>query len=306
MSATILTGRYHCRTCVIGCGRRVTLDRGPSSGEQIGGPEYEAAGALGANCLVDDITTVAVANELCNRYGLDVISAGSAVAFAMEAYERGLITKADTDGLELTFGNGEAMVEMIRRIGERQGLGRLLGVGLGSRGAVFLLSGLDPLEPLLHRLDSLLEFRLATRDQRLESLGRFRGLLLGGQLPDVLQLGHDRLMLLLEGGDLLGGSSRDGSGPRTIAGHLLSHLSSGLGSLLVGHGRPLLPEFRSLFRREVLQLPPGTLGLTGSGWRLPTGRRLPGKDGQTQQQHAHGNTPDHRSFHGNILQRPNR
>jgi aldehyde:ferredoxin oxidoreductase len=156
MAETILTGRYHCRTCVIGCGRRVTLERGPAAGKEIGGPEYEACGALGANCLVGDITTVAVANELCNRYGLDVISTGSAVAFAMEAYERGLLTKADTDGLELTFGNGEALLEMVRRIGEREGLGRLLGEGV-KRAAEAIGGGAEEfavhvkgLEPAMH------------------------------------------------------------------------------------------------------------------------------------------------------------
>jgi aldehyde:ferredoxin oxidoreductase len=78
---------------------------------------------------VDDLQAVARANELCNSYGMDTISAGGAVAFAMECFENGLLTLDDTRGLELRFGNAAAMVEMIRQIGAREGLGDLLAEG---------------------------------------------------------------------------------------------------------------------------------------------------------------------------------
>ena len=94
-----------------------------------GGPEYETIGAFGSNCGVDDLRAIAKANELCNAYGLDTIAAGMMVSFAMECFENGLLTLEDTGGLDLRFGNGEAMVELTRQIGEREGLGDLLAEG---------------------------------------------------------------------------------------------------------------------------------------------------------------------------------
>lgn len=129
MAETILTRRYHCGKCVIGCGRTVEVKGGKWAGPETGGPEYESLGMLGSNCLVDDLEAIAKANELCNRYGIDTISAGSAVAFAMEAFERGIIGPSDTDGLNLEWGNADVLVELITMIGERKGLGRLLGEG---------------------------------------------------------------------------------------------------------------------------------------------------------------------------------
>ena len=74
-------------------------------------------GGLGANCLIDDLAAVARGNELCNRYGLDTISVGAAIAFGMEAFERGLLKESDTDGIKLTWGNDQAMVAMVEAIG---------------------------------------------------------------------------------------------------------------------------------------------------------------------------------------------
>lgn len=129
MAETILTNQYRCRTCVIGCGREVVINQGPSAGRKIAGPEYETIGALGSMLLVDDLEAIAEANDLCNRYGLDTISTGGVVAFAMECYERGLISRSEAGGQELTWGNARAMVEVVRMIGEREGLGELLGEG---------------------------------------------------------------------------------------------------------------------------------------------------------------------------------
>ncbi|MCD6514049.1 MAG: aldehyde ferredoxin oxidoreductase family protein [Candidatus Odinarchaeota archaeon] len=95
----------------------------------IEGPEYESATLLGSNCGVSDFDAVAKANELCDFLGIDAISAGNVIAFAMELYERGIITKEDTDGIELTFGNGEALVEMIKKIAYREGFGDILAEG---------------------------------------------------------------------------------------------------------------------------------------------------------------------------------
>jgi aldehyde:ferredoxin oxidoreductase len=86
-------------------------------------------GTMGGECLVEDLEAICKANDLCNRYGLDTISAGATIAFAMEAFERGLITTEDTGGVELTWGNGEALVAMVDKMGKREGIGELMSQG---------------------------------------------------------------------------------------------------------------------------------------------------------------------------------
>ncbi|MGI6129571.1 MAG: aldehyde ferredoxin oxidoreductase family protein [bacterium] len=140
MRDTILTKNYHCASCVIGCGRVVKLRRGDYVGVEQAGPEYETLASIGALCLVDDLETVALAGEYCNRYGLDTISTGSAIAFAMECFEHGLIKADDADGLDLSWGNGETVLELIHLIAKREGLGALL--ALGTRAAAEKLGGL--------------------------------------------------------------------------------------------------------------------------------------------------------------------
>ncbi|MBA7498151.1 hypothetical protein ES704_00886 [subsurface metagenome] len=130
MAKTILVGRYACRHCPIGCGRIVKVTEGPFAPVDGGGPEYETLAALGSNCLVDNLEAIAKANELCNRYGLDTMSTGGVIGFAMEAYERGLINKKDTGGIELKWGDGKAVVEMIKKIKEEEDIGKLLGEGV--------------------------------------------------------------------------------------------------------------------------------------------------------------------------------
>jgi aldehyde:ferredoxin oxidoreductase len=90
---------------------------------------WEHWGPLGTNCLIGDVEALQSAFSLCQRYGMDTISTGGVMAFAMECFEKGLITEKETGGIELTWGNHRAMVEMVRRIGEREGLGWLLGEG---------------------------------------------------------------------------------------------------------------------------------------------------------------------------------
>lgn len=91
---------------------------------------WESWGPLGTNCLIADAEVMQEAYSLCNRYGIDTISAGACIAFAMECFEKGLITRDDTDGLELTWGNQLALMELLRKIGEREGFGELLGEGV--------------------------------------------------------------------------------------------------------------------------------------------------------------------------------
>ncbi len=122
----LLTARRTCYACAVRCKREVTVDGRESA---YGGPEYETVGAFGPNCGVGDIHAIAKANELCNAYMLDSISCGVTIAFAMECFEHGLLTLEDTGGLDLRFGNAEAMLEMIGRIARREGLGDLLAEG---------------------------------------------------------------------------------------------------------------------------------------------------------------------------------
>ncbi|MFX1388556.1 MAG: aldehyde ferredoxin oxidoreductase family protein [Promethearchaeota archaeon] len=128
INETILTGRKPCFACPIACGRLAEIKEGKykSSGE---GPEYESIGALGTMCGVDDLEAITMAHFLCNEYGLDVISAGGTIAFAMECYEKGILTKEDTDGLEFNFGNADLVVDLISKISKREGIGDMLAEG---------------------------------------------------------------------------------------------------------------------------------------------------------------------------------
>jgi aldehyde:ferredoxin oxidoreductase len=129
MKETILKSRYACKRCPIGCGRIVKVDKGMYSGLSGKGPEYETAAAFGPLCLNHSLEAVAKANDLCNRYGLDTISTGAVVAFAMECFEEGLITSKETEGLELVWGNSDVLVTMVEKIGKREGLGAILADG---------------------------------------------------------------------------------------------------------------------------------------------------------------------------------
>ncbi len=131
MTRTILSGRYYCSGCIVGCGREVSFKDERYGRVEGAGPEYETLAMIGANCLIDDLKAVAKANELCNRYGLDTISTGAAIAFAMEAYEHGLIGREETGGIKLAWGDPDAMLGMIDKIGRREGeLGWILGEGV--------------------------------------------------------------------------------------------------------------------------------------------------------------------------------
>ncbi|MDH7486404.1 MAG: aldehyde ferredoxin oxidoreductase family protein [Anaerolineae bacterium] len=143
MRDTILKGRDTCFGCVVRCKRVVEVSEGPFRVDpRYGGPEYETLATMGSYCGVSDLAAIARANQLCNMYGMDTISCGATVAWAMDCFERGLLTRHDTDGLELRFGNAEALVQMVERIGKREGLGRVLGEG-SARAAEALGVGQD-------------------------------------------------------------------------------------------------------------------------------------------------------------------
>ena len=129
MRDTMLVDRAGCFACPIRCKRVVEVKEPYEVSPIYGGPEYETIGALGSNCGVDDLAAIAKANELCNAYGLDTISTGVTVAFAMDCFENGLISEKETGGLKLSFGNAEAMVKLVEMIGKREGFGDLLAEG---------------------------------------------------------------------------------------------------------------------------------------------------------------------------------
>jgi len=118
-----------CFACPIGCSRETrALKRG---GEFVTeGPDYETIYAMGSNCGIGDPEVIIAADRLCDDYGMDTISCGVTIGFAMECFERGLIRREDTGGVELAFGNGEALLETIALIGRREGIGRLLSEGV--------------------------------------------------------------------------------------------------------------------------------------------------------------------------------
>jgi aldehyde:ferredoxin oxidoreductase len=124
--------RYGCWHCPLACGAESKESDNPKFPYPKGThrAEYETACAFGTLALNADIDSLQYANHLCNAYGLDTISAGATVAFAIECYENGIITKEDTDGLELTWGNGEAIVEMIHRTARREGIGEVFADGI--------------------------------------------------------------------------------------------------------------------------------------------------------------------------------
>lgn len=121
--------KYACTSCPVACGSILTVEDGRYPVGDVHKPEYETLAAFGPMCLNDDMDSLIYANELCNLYGLDTISAGATVAFAIECYENGLITKSDTDGLELTWGNSEAHLGILQKMCRREGLGDLLADG---------------------------------------------------------------------------------------------------------------------------------------------------------------------------------
>ena len=130
MTDTILIGEGTCYGCAAFCKREVEVKRDDFTVDpRYGGPEYETIGAFGSACMVGDIEVVSKANEICQRYTIDTISAGMTIAFAMECYEKGLITKEDTGGIELTFGNGKALLQIMEQIVNRQGFGDILAEG---------------------------------------------------------------------------------------------------------------------------------------------------------------------------------
>ena len=123
--------KYGCWQCTMACGGHMSVkDAGPYQGTAHHKVEYETAAAWGTMTLSDDFPALVKINELCNRYGFDTIGAGCTVAFAVECYENGILTKEDTDGIELNWGNEAALVQVLEKMALREGIGDVLADGV--------------------------------------------------------------------------------------------------------------------------------------------------------------------------------
>jgi aldehyde:ferredoxin oxidoreductase len=127
MRDTIVITDKGCFGCPCPCGK---YSRSKKYNSYVEGPEYETIGLMGSNLGISDIEAVAQANLLCDDFGVDTISAGNSIGWAMECYQKGILTKKDTDGLDLKYGNVEAVFTLIEKIARREGLGALLAEGV--------------------------------------------------------------------------------------------------------------------------------------------------------------------------------
>jgi aldehyde:ferredoxin oxidoreductase len=152
LSETYLTRAHACANCPVACKRVVKVPDGPFRTEEGPGPEYETCATFGTMIMNRDLAGVIKANELCNRYGMDTISCGSAIAWAMELTEKGVLTSRMTDGIDLTWGNMDAVLQLLPRIARREGFGGLLAegtlraartIGADAEDAVVHVKGLD-------------------------------------------------------------------------------------------------------------------------------------------------------------------
>jgi len=133
MTEKILSGQSACHACVIACGRVVKLE----DGAKRKGPEYETIVSFGPNLLIDDLNEIVRIGELCDRYGMDTISTGNTIGLAFYLFEVGKITTQDTGGLELKWGDGAVVRELVRMTSAREGIGNLIAQGSRRLGKYF-------------------------------------------------------------------------------------------------------------------------------------------------------------------------
>lgn len=149
-----LHGREGCFSCPISCGRYTMIKEGPFAGYHFGGPEMESVMALGPRLGILEWEPIMMMAHKCDLYGMDTISAGAVIAWAMDCYERGLITEEDTGGIPLNWGDTERVIEMLEMIGNRKGFGKLLGEGT-IRAAQEVGKGTDKLVAHVRGLDTI-------------------------------------------------------------------------------------------------------------------------------------------------------
>ncbi len=151
MSASILVKQETCFACAVRCKRVVQVKESAHGAVDplYGGPEYETLAAFGSLEGIDDLIALAKANELCAAYGYDTISLGGVIAFAMECFERGILSVKETDGIDLEFGNARAMLQLIDKITRREGIGDVLANGV-ARAAQQIGRGADAFAMQVH------------------------------------------------------------------------------------------------------------------------------------------------------------
>ncbi|MFH0789021.1 MAG: aldehyde ferredoxin oxidoreductase family protein [Pseudomonadota bacterium] len=147
LTETYLTKAHACSNCPVACKRVVAVKEGPYQTEEGPGPEYETCCTFGTLIVNSDLAAVIKANELCNRYGLDTISAGATIAVTMELFEKGILNAKQADNLDLKWGNMEAVMSLLGKIARREGLGDILADGSVSAAAHF---GAGALECVAH------------------------------------------------------------------------------------------------------------------------------------------------------------
>jgi aldehyde:ferredoxin oxidoreductase len=130
ISKNLLVKERGCFACPIRCGRVTKLRVGEFKGMLTEGPEYETVWAMGANCAISDLDQIAIANDLCDKYGIDTISFGNTVGFLMECYERKILTSEKTDGIELNWGNAQLLPKLVELTARRIGVGKLISEGV--------------------------------------------------------------------------------------------------------------------------------------------------------------------------------
>ena len=152
MTEKYLTKVHACYACPIACKRVVRVEGGPFQTEEGPGPEYETCCTFGSFMENDNLEGIIKANETCNQYGVDTISCGATIAFAMQCFDSGILSTEDTDGIELNWGNIESALKMVEKIARREGIGNILAegsakaaqiIGKGSEQYVVAVKGLE-------------------------------------------------------------------------------------------------------------------------------------------------------------------
>ena len=142
-----------CCSCPVNCAKVARVRGGPYAGSVLEGPEYETLYTLGGLPQINNLEAIVKAHEICDTLGMDAMTAGNAVAFAMDCYEKGIISSKETDGIELTFGNEKALIQMVEKIGKRIGFGDVLAEGVreaarridkGAEALAVHVKGLEP------------------------------------------------------------------------------------------------------------------------------------------------------------------
>ncbi len=137
ISGQVLIDKYvvkpkACFGCPVHCSHYYKIESGPYAGTEGEGPEFETMCAFGSRCGNNNLEAILAANNLCNQYGLDTISTGGVIAFAMECWEKNFLTEKDTGGIDLSWGNHESMLDLIHKIAFREGFGKQLAQGVAA------------------------------------------------------------------------------------------------------------------------------------------------------------------------------